>query len=153
MDVAMENTGQIGKSSKKPHSALGAEEHGLAPQSYKADSEAKPYLDVPPQSTFTRSSDTLSDISTYSADNENERSPSVSGSTRLLSGVSAPQTWRGKLRKFWTTNKGLALVILAQLFGVMMNVTTRLLEIDGSHGSAMHPFQVRMLMMGSNTLT
>lgn len=149
VDAAMGDIGQPGKGLKEPDLDLETEDPRLAVQSRKATSKAKPYLDVPVQPTFTRSSDTLSDISTYSADNENERSSSVSGSTRLLSRSLAPQTWRGKLQEIWTANKGLALVILSQLFGVMMNVTTRLLEMDGSHGSAMHPFQVRMPMIGS----
>jgi hypothetical protein len=36
-------------------------------------------------------------------------------------------------------NKGMALVLLAQMFGASMNVMTQILEIH----SAMHPFQVR----------
>lgn len=145
----MGDIGQSGKGLREPDLDLETEGPRLAAQSCKATSKAKPYLDVPLQSTFTRSPDTLSDVFTYSADNENERSPSASGSTRLLSRPLAPQTWRDKLQECWTTNKGLALVILAQLFGVMMNVTTRLLEMDGSHGSAMHPFQVYMPIIDS----
>jgi hypothetical protein len=45
-----------------------------------------------------------------------------------------PQTIRGKLRLFWVKNKGLALVLMAQLFGTLMNVTTRILEIEGNDG-------------------
>ncbi len=113
----------------------------------KLKAKVKPYSDVPLQSAFARSSDTSSDSSTYLADNENERRtgplPTVSGATRLPSPVSAPPTkWKRRLQASWATNKGLALVILAQLFGVMMNVTTRLLEMDGIHGPGMHPFQV-----------
>lgn len=47
-----------------------------------------------------------------------------------------------RLRSFYERNKGLAYVLLAQIFGCLMNVTTRLLEIEGNHGSGMHPFQV-----------
>jgi len=46
----------------------------------------------------------------------------------------APRTLRGKLRLSWVRNKGLALVLIAQLFGTLMNVTTRLLEIEGNDG-------------------
>ena len=108
-------------------------------------SNHQPYLDVPLQSSFARSSDTLSDLSTYSADNENDRRTgrllTVSSRGRLLSRSPAPspKTWKETVRLFWASNKGLALVILAQLFGVMMNVTIRLLEM----GDGMHPFQVR----------
>lgn len=38
----------------------------------------------------------------------------------------------------WLRNKGMALVLLAQMFGASMNVMTQILEIH----SAMHPFQV-----------
>lgn len=112
-------------------------------------SNHQPYLDVPLQSTFARSSDTLSDLSTYSADNENERPTgrllTVPSSERLFfkSPVPLPKTWKESARLFWARNKGLVLVILAQLFGVMMNVTIRLLEMSGDSGPGMHPFQVR----------
>ena len=112
-----------------------------------------PYLDVPLQSASARSSITISDLSMYSADNENERRPgrllTPLGLRRLpsRSPVPAPTTWKGKFEVFWAKNKGLALVTLAQLFGVMMNVTTRLLEMDDSHGAGMHPFQILFARM------
>ena len=40
-------------------------------------------------------------------------------------------------------NKGVFYVLLAQVFGVLMNVTTRILEVKGNNGQGMHPFQVR----------
>jgi hypothetical protein len=45
-----------------------------------------------------------------------------------------PPTFRGKLQVSWIRNKGLVLVLCAQLFGTLMNVTTRLLEIEGNDG-------------------
>lgn len=111
-------------------------------------SHHQPYLDVPLQSAIARSSDTISTLSTYSADNENETRPrhllSPSPSVPVLSRSPAPlpRTWKDWILLFWARNKGLVLVVLAQLFGVMMNVTTRLLEMDGSSGPGMHPFQV-----------
>ena len=109
-------------------------------------SHHQPYLDVPLLSALARSSDTLSDLSTYSADNENERRAGrqLNLSPRLLSRSPAPlpTTWKERILLFWASNKGLALVILAQVFGVMMNVTTRLLEMAGTSGPGMHPFQV-----------
>lgn len=131
-----------------------------APQMNTDDSNGKssikansPYLDVPLQPASARSSITISDLSIYSADNENERRPgrllTPLGVCRLpsRSPVPAPTSWNGKFEVFWAKNKGLALVTLAQLFGVMMNVTTRLLEMDGSHGAGMHPFQILFARM------
>ena len=136
-----------------------------APQINTGDSNGKmlvkvnsPYLDVPLQSASAGSSVTISDLSLYSADNENERRPgrqlSPLGVPRLPSRSPAPivTSWKGKFEVFWAKNKGLALVTLAQLFGVMMNVTTRLLEMDGSHGAGMHPFQILFARMTGTLL-
>lgn len=49
---------------------------------------------------------------------------------------------RSIVHKAWTQGKGMLMVILSQFFGSSMNVMTQLLERDGSHGKAMHPFQV-----------
>ena len=109
--------------------------------------KASPYLDIPLQSAFSRSSDTISD------DNENERrtghllTPSRTYHLPSRSLGPPPTTWKGRFDVFWLKNKGLALVMLAQLFGVMMNVTTRLLEMDGIHGAGMHPFQILFARM------
>ena len=108
------------------------------------------HLEVPLTNAFRGSLDTISDVSIYSADNENERSGRLSNvstenSLAFPPPTSTPASWKRKIRASWTKNKGLALVMLAQLFGVMMNVTTRLLEMSGSHGPGMHPFQVRPL--------
>jgi hypothetical protein len=45
-----------------------------------------------------------------------------------------PRTVRGKLTTFWDANKGLALVMISGMFGVLMNVATRLLEREGNNG-------------------
>ena len=124
--------------------------------SWKADhgnlsaksSSQQPYLHVPLQSAFARSSATFSERSTYSADNENERrtgrllTPSSRGRLLSRSPAPSPRTWREAFRPFWAKNKGLSLVIFAQLFGVVMNVTNKLLETSGTSGPGMHPFQV-----------
>ena len=140
----------------------GEEEQKGFPGSFRQDSSLKadhgnptdkssnlqPYLDVPLQSAFARSSNTFSDLSTYSADNENERRTgrmlTLSSTGRLLSRspVPSPRTWKQAARLFWARNKGLGLVVLSQLFGVMMNGTIRLLEMSGASGPGMHPFQV-----------
>lgn len=48
------------------------------------------------------------------------------------------KAWLAKLRVLWLRNKGMFLVLLAQMFGASMNVMTKVLEIR----SSMHPFQV-----------
>ncbi|KAJ5761945.1 uncharacterized protein N7511_005327 [Penicillium nucicola] len=48
----------------------------------------------------------------------------------------------------WLKNKGMALVLLAQMFGASMNVMTQILEIH----SAMHPFQVLFARMSITAL-
>jgi hypothetical protein len=45
-----------------------------------------------------------------------------------------PPSVHGRLHLFWAKNKGLALVLAAQLFGTLMNVTTRVLEMEGNNG-------------------
>lgn len=62
-----------------------------------------------------------------------------------MSDLQAMDPLPGSLRAFYQRNKGLAYVLLAQVFGVLMNVTTRLLEIEGNHGAGMHPFQASPL--------
>ncbi|KIW05156.1 uncharacterized protein PV09_03707 [Verruconis gallopava] len=52
-----------------------------------------------------------------------------------------------KLQEFWARNKGLGLVLLAQVFGTLMNVTTRILELEGNNGKGLHPFQVLFARM------
>lgn len=56
--------------------------------------------------------------------------------------------WRGKLQAFWIRNKGLVLMLIAQVFGTSMNVTTRLLEVEGNQGKGLHPFQILFVRMG-----
>ena len=71
------------------------------------------------------------------------RSPSRQGVYRGSSQSPAPpKTFKERLKAAWVRNKGLALVLLAQVFGTLMNVTTRLLETEGDGGKGMHPFQV-----------
>jgi len=55
-------------------------------------------------------------------------------------GVAAPglNLWRGRVERFWRRNKGLGLVLLSQVFGTLMNVTTRLLEMEGNDGWFYH---------------
>jgi hypothetical protein len=55
--------------------------------------------------------------------------------------------WRKTLAEYWIRNKGLAYMLLAQVFGVLMNVTTRLLEVEGNKGEGLHPFQILFARM------
>ncbi|KAL8689770.1 MAG: hypothetical protein Q9224_004566 [Gallowayella concinna] len=95
------------------------------------------YLDIPEiplQNSFTPSDDD-NNGSIYSADNENERERGrllAPSTLRYPSTSPAPiQSWRARCIALWIANKGLVLVGLSQLFGALMNVTTRLLETTG----------------------
>ncbi|KAK2625119.1 hypothetical protein QTJ16_005488 [Diplocarpon rosae] len=59
--------------------------------------------------------------------------------------IAASRAWPASLWKFWTENQGMLLVTLSQLFGALMNVTTRLLELEGE---GMHPFQILFARQG-----
>lgn len=51
-------------------------------------------------------------------------------------------TWKDRIRGFFDRNLGLIYMLFAQVFGTLMNVTTRFLEIEGNNGKGLHPFQV-----------
>lgn len=51
---------------------------------------------------------------------------------------SLPQPRGSAILRFWARNKGACFVALSQFFGALMNLTARLLEIDGD---GMHPVQ------------
>lgn len=57
-----------------------------------------------------------------------------------------PNYAKAKLQSFWTRNKGLAFVLISQLFGTLMNVTTRMLEMEGNDGEQLallrHEFEL-----------
>ena len=53
---------------------------------------------------------------------------------QLSRSPSPPRGFKGKIQASWTANKGLALVLVSQLFGTLMNVTTRMLEMEGNNG-------------------
>lgn len=59
------------------------------------------------------------------------------------------RTWRAKCWDFWARNQGLFLVTVSQLFGALMSVTTRLLELEGE---GMQPFQVLFARQGLTML-
>ncbi|KAJ4357857.1 uncharacterized protein N0V89_002434 [Didymosphaeria variabile] len=61
--------------------------------------------------------------------------------------VPPAKTLREKLKAFWLENLGLILVLVSQLFGTLMNVTTRMLEVEGNNGKGYHPFQILFARM------
>ncbi|USP76629.1 uncharacterized protein yc1106_03903 [Curvularia clavata] len=63
-----------------------------------------------------------------------------------------PRTLKGRIRASWAANKGLALVLISQLFGTLMNVTTRMLEMEGNNGKGYHPFQILFARMSITVL-
>lgn len=93
-------------------------------------------------------------ISNLSAD-EYEQIRPVRAESQANAGVRVPSQspsplrgWRAKLRAFYIRNLGLAYMLAAQIFGTLMNVTTRLLEIEGNRGKGLHPLQILFARMG-----
>ncbi|KAK3314736.1 hypothetical protein B0H66DRAFT_563525 [Apodospora peruviana] len=64
-----------------------------------------------------------------------------------------PQTWKASViqgsSRFWNRNRGVILVACAQLFGALMNLAARLLELEGE---GMHPFQILFARMSLTTI-
>lgn len=56
-------------------------------------------------------------------------------------------TWGGTVRSAWQRNKGPGLVVLAQFFAALMNVTTRLLETESG---GMQTLQVSAISRWTN---
>lgn len=73
----------------------------------------------------------------------------VQDSRRHASRSPAPpaRTTKEKLKAMWKENLGLVLVLISQFFGTLMNVTTRMLEIEGNNGKGYHPFQILFARM------
>lgn len=98
------------------------------------------------------SPDTLSNFSIDEYEQIHPRQDSRQLDADATSGAESapppPPGFRGKLRKFWIRNKGLAYMLLGQVFGTLMNVTTRLLEVEGNKGKGLHPFQILFARMG-----
>ncbi|KAH8697025.1 hypothetical protein BGW36DRAFT_427001 [Talaromyces proteolyticus] len=116
------------------------------------------YLDPRPTATVRPSADTLfSDLSLYTGDvsngqrygRESLRSPSPvpAEPTSELPSPRRRRSLRWIVLKAWLHSKGMLMVILSQFFGASMNVMTQILERDGSHGKAMHPFQILFTRM------
>jgi hypothetical protein len=116
------------------------------------------YLDVPtgssyrPRPSIDSAYSELSELSIYSDELQRSRALISSGAVRPQSAspTTARRGWRGTLGALWIRNKGAILVLLAQAFGSLMNVATRILETEGAHGRAMHPFQVHIPHLCTN---
>lgn len=83
-----------------------------------------------------------------------EEHPGAQPGRRPASRSPAPRakTLKEKARAFWAHNLGLLLVLTSQLFGTLMNVTTRMLEIEGNNGKGYHPFQILFARMAITVL-
>lgn len=63
--------------------------------------------------------------------------PSQSGYRHASRSPEPPRMAKGRVQAMWMKNKGLFLVLISQFFGALMNVTTRLLEMEGNDGKKM----------------
>ncbi|KAL8795671.1 MAG: hypothetical protein Q9195_001909 [Heterodermia aff. obscurata] len=127
----------------------------IAPGSKKSDEQkperARGFLGIPLELSARNSLETFAEVAAYSTGNETDsrvgrvlRNGSVRGHS---SSPDPARAWNAQPVTFWSRNKGLILVVLAQAFGALMSLTTRLLETEGSHGSSMHPFQILFVRM------
>ena len=87
----------------------------------------------------------LSDTHHHEGNKRNDRSllQSIRMGESIRHSSRKRSSWRVRLDVFWKRNKGVLMVLLAELFGAFMTTATRLLEtgVDGS-GAGMEPFQV-----------
>lgn len=108
-------------------------------------------LSVPPNQFHgpirAQSPDTFSELSIEDYPSLRASSVSPAARRRHASTSPAPSPSPNSIRRFWNRNKGVFLVVLAQFFGTLMNVTTRLLEVEGNRGKGMHPFQILFARM------
>ncbi|KAF1928701.1 uncharacterized protein M421DRAFT_420593 [Didymella exigua CBS 183.55] len=78
--------------------------------------------------------------------------PDPTGHRHASRSPAPPRTVKGKLQAIWYNNKGLFLVLVSQFFGTLMNITTRLLEMEGNDGKGYHPFHILFARMGITVL-
>ncbi|KAI8934375.1 hypothetical protein NX059_009111 [Plenodomus lindquistii] len=78
--------------------------------------------------------------------------PARDGAFEALQTPASARTLKGRVQAFWIANKGLALVLISQFFGTLMNVTTRMLEMEGNDGKGYHPFQILFARMAITVL-
>ena len=88
-------------------------------------------------------------LSILSADDFEHVQPSRRASrVSQLDSAGESRSLRARLNNSWVRNKGIFLMLIAQFFGVLMNVTTRILEIDVNNCKGFHPFQFLFVRMG-----
>ena len=129
------------------HTALGSNianptrDRGLSPEDEKSD-DGSSYLQMSGGKSRRSSIDTLSAVSVNKVHERSPAQPVVSTSHALPSSYSpvmAPSL-KDKWAVFVHRNKGVAMVLLAQMFAALMATATRLLETEGE--DSMHPLQV-----------
>lgn len=110
------------------------------------------FLGVPRRSLSRRpslqSTYSFSDMSELSYHASIQHEPLMRTDSNASDSSRLKSPWMRKLHSIWVMNYGAFLVLIAQLFGCLMNVATRLLEIPGEHGAAMHPFQILFVRQG-----
>lgn len=115
--------------------------------SLTTDSGEKPRQNALLQASIVRPSETPSSMPVQSPDHvmetirAQERGDGDPGFLPIASTL-APQPRQDKSSAFWARNKGVALVVLSQLFSALMNVATRLLATDKD---GMETFQVGIM--------
>lgn len=116
------------------------------PQRYRDDPDAYPETETDLES-LTRYEPIP--ISSDENDNENDDDEYNEDNEEYANAIARPKTkYAAKARIFWLRNKGMFLVLLAQMFGASMNVMTQVLEIH----SSMHPFQILFARMSITAL-
>ncbi|KAG9623200.1 hypothetical protein KCV04_g12982, partial [Aureobasidium melanogenum] len=128
-------------------------------QAYDGNKQTESRFLEPPQYRTPHrplSPDTLSNLSADEFDQLGPRNdePSIwlDGGHHMTLKSSWTAKWQARLHATWVRNAGLFYMLLAQVFGVMMNVTTRLLEIEGNKGKGLHPFQILFARMSITVL-
>ncbi|KAI9753737.1 MAG: TOR complex subunit lst8 [Chaenotheca gracillima] len=96
--------------------------------------------------------DTIGGFSNVSADDGRTGRPlatlQVPAQRHASRSPAPPKTWKESWARFWLRNRGVALVLLAQFFGALMNTTTRLLETTGDGMDPMQILFARMSITG-----
>ena len=91
-------------------------------------------------------------ISNLSADEYEQIGPARTSDRQnvgsIQSSMPAPTGWRGRLERFWIRYKGVAFLLVAQIFGCLMHSIRLLLYIEGNKSKGMHPFQILFMRMG-----